>query len=183
MVEMDDDQWLDPEDEELAEEGWEVPFRRRRLAIVVAALVALAMAAVPLWNVIDRGSRPVADNGLEICGWDYCRVQDRMRDLGLDAEMSALANSFLTDAEAEAYARRLVEWIGEDPVQVRVVERLDGRIAGQYESGSRTIRLERPVRAWIVVHEAAHVVAGGHDESFIDVLRRLIGSGLRPGDR
>lgn len=184
MVRMEDDSWFEDgfgdEDEDLEPE---VPFRRRTIAVVIATVVALAMAAVPLWNVIDRGSPPVADNGLEICGWDYCRVQDRVREAGLDREMSALANTFLADGEAEAYAHELVEWLGEDPVRVRVVDRLEGRIAGQYESGSRTIWLERPVRAWIVLHEAAHTVAPGHSEEFVGALRRLIGSGLSPDDR
>ena len=181
MVGMYDDEWTDRGVEDVDDEAFETPFRRRRIAIVVAALVALAMAAVPLWNVIDRGAPPVADSGLEICGWDYCRVQDRIRGIGLGEEMSALAHTFLTDGEAEAYAHDLVEWLGQDPVRVRIVDRLDGRIAGQFSSSTRTIRLERPVRAWIVVHEVAHTVAGGHAESFVEALRSLVESGLRPG--
>ena len=153
-----------------------------REAVATTVSLNTDAAAVPLWNVIDRGTPPVADSGLEICGWDYCVVQDRIREIGLGEEMSGLANTFLTDAEAEAYARDLVEWLGEDPVRVRIVDRLDGRIAGQYSSADRTIRLERPVRAWIVVHEAAHTVAGGHGDTFVETLRRLVDSGLRPVD-
>lgn len=145
---------------------------RRPLLIAVAAITALAMALVPLYNLIN-GSRPVADNGLEVCGFDYCIVQDAARAAGIGDTMSALANTFLSDQEAVRLAGRLLDRIGESDVSFVIVERLEGDIKGQYDPSTRTIFVERPVRAWIVVHEVAHAEAPGHGEEFQEALIEL----------
>jgi len=165
---MDEDHWTGEE----PETDW-TRWRRYALAMI-AAVVALAMASVQIWNLVDRGSPPVADSGLEICGFDYCVVQEAIRAEGLGLEMSTLATTFLDEAEARTLADELVSRLGQPPVGIEVVDRLEGRTAGQYSPGSRTILLERPIRAWIVIHEAAHTVAGGHDAFFVETLAGLV---------
>lgn len=152
----------------------ETPRWRRWAIAAIAAVVALSMAAVQFWNLIDRGAPPIADSGLEICDYDYCEVQDAIRDAGLGIEMARLAAVFLDDDEARRLIADLIDELGVDPVEVEVVERLEGRTAGQYSPSTRTILLERPVRAWIVVHEVAHTVAGGHGNDFVIAVDRLV---------
>lgn len=145
---------------------------RRPLLIGIAAVTALAMALVPLYNVINRG-QPVAENGLEVCGFDYCIVQEAAMEAGISEEMNRLANTFLGDEEAANLAEALLDHLGEDGVSFIVVDHLDRDIKGQYDPSTRTILVERPVRAWIVVHEVAHAAAGGHDTDFQRVLIEL----------
>ncbi len=160
----------DLEDEEIPPP----PAWRRWLIGGVAALVVLAMAGTQLWNVIDRGAPPIADNGLEVCGFDYCDVQDAVRAAGLGLEMARLAQTYIDEQTARNLTDRLVAQLGQHPVEVQIVDRLDGLTAGQYSPSTRTIRLERPIRAWIVVHEAAHTASSGHGDDFIDALQRLL---------
>lgn len=161
---------LDWEFDDTDEGPLEAPAWRRPFLAAVSLLVVAAMAVLPLYNLID--SRPVADNGLELCGFDYCVVQEAVRAAGLEPTMSRLANTYLPDEEARVFAAELVALLGEAPVTVAVVDRLGGRIEGQYDPASRTILVERPVRAWTVLHEAAHVPGGGHGTDF---LRTVIG--------
>ena len=164
--EMTPEEWLTPEDEEPFEHP---PWRRRTIA-AVGVLVAAAMLAVPLWNVIDVATPRFSDSGLELCGFDYCVVQEGVREAGQGLTMSRLANTFLAEDDAQHLADVLVGYLGVEPVNVEVVDRLEGRIAGQYQSSTRQILLERPVRAWIVLHEVAHTVSSGHGDEFIDTL-------------
>lgn len=165
----DDDEWLDEEYEEPPTQ----PRWRRRAIMVVGVIVALTMLAGPVWNIIDRATPQVSDSGLELCGFDYCIVQESVRAAGLDLTMSRLANTFLDEADSQAFADALVSYLGEEPVTVEVVDRIDRRIAGQYDPATRHILLERPARAWIVVHEVAHTVASGHGEDFQEVMIEL----------
>lgn len=156
----------------IGEEVYEGPVGsswRRPLLIAVAVLTAVAMALVPISNLFHPG-RPVADNGLEVCGFDYCSVQQAVVDAGLGNEMSRLANTFLTDQEAERLTEILLDRLGATDVELVIVERLDRDLKGQYDPASRTILLERPVRAWIVLHEVAHVEAAGHGDGFQRIL-------------
>ncbi len=161
----------DPEEELL--EDLEAPPWRRRLIIAVAVVTVIAMSLVPLYNLIDRGELPVADNGLEICGFDYCVVQDGVNNAGLGLVMSRLANQYLDDGSAEDLAGVLLTHLDEGPVSFVMVERLDRRLEGQYVPATRTILIERPARAWIVLHEVAHTVSGGHGEDFQRTLIEL----------
>ncbi|MFV1960400.1 MAG: hypothetical protein ACC658_01075 [Acidimicrobiia bacterium] len=154
-------------------EPLEVSRWRRRLIIAVAVLTVIAMALVPLYNLIDRDP-PVADNGLELCGFDYCIVQEGVRFAGLDQAMSRLANTYLTDEEAEQLAGDLVSRLGASPVAFVVVDRLEARLKGKYDQSTKTIFVERPVQAWIVLHEVAHTVSHGHEEEFQEVVIDLI---------
>jgi hypothetical protein len=161
---------LPPEgdDDELEPLG---PWWRRPLLIGVAALTAAAMLLVPIYNVIQ--GQPLADNGLEVCGFDYCVVQDSAIAAGLNEEMSRLANTFLSDSEATQLAEALLGRIGERDVSFVVVDQLEGDIKGQFDPGSRTIFVERPIRAWLVVHEVAHAEASGHGDDFQSALIEL----------
>lgn len=148
------------------------PTWRRPFLIGVAALTAAAMALIPIYNVISGGRR-VADNGLEVCGFDYCVVQDAAIAAGLNEEMSALANTFLSDEEAGALAAALLERVGRVDVSFIVVEKLDGDIEGRFDPAAGAITVERPVRAWMIVHEVAHAEQAGHGEEFQRVLIEL----------
>ncbi|MEX1006020.1 MAG: hypothetical protein WD990_06950 [Acidimicrobiia bacterium] len=161
------DEWPD---EEVDDEPPSHPPWRRRAIMVVGLVVAVAMLAGPVWNIIDRATPQVSDSGLELCGFDYCIVQDAVRDAGYDLTMSRLANTFLEESEAQLLADDLVAYLGVDDVTVEVVDRIDRRIAGQYDPSSREILLERPARAWIVVHEVVHTVALGHGEDFQETI-------------
>lgn len=167
----DGDEWLEDEwlDDEPEEPPAHPPWRRRTL-MIIGIVVAVAMLAGPVWNIVDRATPQVSDTGLELCGFDYCVVQDAVRDAGLDLTMSRLANTFLEESEAQAMADDLVAYLGVDDVTVEVVDRIDRRIAGQYDPASRAILLERPARAWVVVHEVAHTVALGHGEDFQETM-------------
>lgn len=137
---------------------------RRPLLVGVAALTAIAMILVPLYNLI--GTRSVADNGLEVCGFDYCVVQDAVREARLDLTMSRLSNTLLDDTEAGDLADELTEHLGVGRVEVEVVDDLEGHIGGVYDVETRTISIERPARAWTVLHEVAHVLEPGHGADF-----------------
>ncbi len=171
VIEPDDreeslfEEWdLDEDDlEPMPEPAW-----RRPLLIVVAAITALALAAVPLYNVVFTDT--TAENGLDVCGFDYCVVQEGVRAAGLDLVMSRLANTFLTEEEARALADELTGHLGVEPVGLVVVQEIDGRIGGVYDPQARRVTIESPARAWTVLHEVAHVVAGGHGEDFIAVV-------------
>lgn len=171
VIEPDDreeslfEEWdLDEDDlEPMPEPAW-----RRPLLIVVAAITALALAAVPLYNVVFTDT--TAENGLDVCGFDYCVVQEGVRSAGLDLVMSRLANTFLTEEEARALADELTGHLGVEPVGLVVVQEIDGRIGGVYDPQTRRVTIESPARAWTVLHEVAHVVAGGHGEDFIAVV-------------
>ncbi len=140
------------------------PTWRRPLLIAVAALTAAAMIVVPLYNVFFAAS--VADNGLEVCGFDYCVVQDGVREAGLDLTMSRLSNTFLDQADARALANELTDFLGIQSVGLVVVEDLDGRLGGVYDRSERLVSIERPARAWTVLHEVAHAVESGHGREF-----------------
>lgn len=159
----------DPEDDDF--EPISSPAWRRPLLIVVAAVTALALAIVPLYNVF--WARDVADNGLDVCGFDYCVVQEAVREAGLDMVMSSLANSFLDEEEARALAHDLTDYLGIDPVGLEVVDDLEGRLGGVYDPTNRVIRIERPARAWTVLHEVAHATESGHGPEFQRVVIEL----------
>lgn len=148
---------------------------------VVTVVAVLAMLMLPFYSLIDVTNRPRAENGLEICDYDYCVIQDAVRDAGLGSEMSVLANTFLNDQEAAGFVQILVAHLGRSPVRFEVVDDLGGRTAGLYEPATRTIRVERPITAWILAHEAAHTIAGAHGIEFTRVLIEIV-TWLQSGD-
>jgi hypothetical protein len=170
------------EEWDLSEEDFEPlppPPWRKPLLIAVAALTAIAMAVVPLYNVFSAPS--VADNGLEICGFDYCVVQEAMRDHGVDLIMSSLANTYLDDDSARGLANEAADFLDIAPVGLRVVDDLERRLGGLYDPETRSILIERPARAWTVLHEVAHAVESGHGEGYLEVLADLARWADQPG--
>ncbi len=145
--------------------GW-----RRSVVVVVALLTVLALAAPPLYNLLDRGRPPIADNGLEVCGFDYCEIQDVVRSVGLDLEMSRLSNTILDDDGASELSEELTRYLGIDSLSVTIVDDLGGRLGGFYDPATRSIFIDRPASAWVVLHEVAHAVARGHGADFQHVL-------------
>lgn len=158
-------------------DGADAPGWRKPVLIVVAAVTAVAIALVPLYSVFR--SPTIADNGLEVCGFDYCIVQEAAVEAGVDLVMSRLHNTFVDEDQARELAADLTDHLDVPPVRLEVADRLGGRLGGAYEPDTRTIRVEAPVRAWTVVHEVAHTVATGHGPEFqaavID-LARWVGS-------
>jgi hypothetical protein len=164
------DDW---DDDELFEGEEPVPAWRRPLIIGVSLVTALALALVPLYNVFF--ARTIADNGLEVCGFDYCVVQEAVRAAGLELTMSALANTFLDEEEARSFAEDLTGYLGIEAVGLRIVPDLEGRLGGVYDPATRSISIESPARAWTVLHEVAHAAETGHGESFRDLVIELAG--------
>jgi hypothetical protein len=80
--------------------------------------------------------------------------------------MSRLSNTLLDDTEAGDLADELTEHLGVGRVEVEVVDDLEGHIGGVYDVETRTISIERPARAWTVLHEVAHVLEPGHGADF-----------------
>ncbi len=144
---------------------------RKPVLIVTAAVTALAVALVPLYNVFF--ARNVADNGLEVCGFDYCVVVEAVTDAGLDLTMSRLSTAFLDDAAAAELTDAAIDHLDVAPVGLEIVDDLEGRLGGLYDPATREIRIERPARAWTVLHEVAHTRESGHGEDFQRVLIQL----------
>lgn len=186
--EIFDEDWEWGPGEEALETAPAPPGWRRPALITVAVVTIVAMALIPLYNVMF--ARSTADNGLEICGFDYCVVQDHVREAGLDLTMSRLSHTFLDESEARELAVELADYLGTAPVGLDVVEDLEGRLGGLYDRDARSIVIESPARAWTVLHEVAHVVAPGHDEVFQGVVVELAAhlaatasnGGALPGD-
>src|SRR5688572_26768078 len=78
----DDAEWL--EDEFDDDPAPPPPVWRRRLLMAVGLLVAAAMLTGPIWNIVEGATPEVSDGGLELCGFDYCVVQDAVRAAGHD---------------------------------------------------------------------------------------------------
>lgn len=165
--------FADWDDDESDEDDEPAPAWRRPLIVGVAIVTVIALAMIPIYNVVF--ARSIADNGLEVCGFDYCIVQEAVQAAGLDLTMSALANTYLDEKEARAFAGELTGHLGIEPVGLSVVTDLDGRLGGVYEPGTRSIAIESPARAWTVLHEVAHAVQSGHGEAFQEVVIELAG--------
>lgn len=168
---IEDDVW----DSDLDDSGSYGPAPWRRWVIAaVAVIVVLSLLLVSLANLLGRGQPPTADNGLAICGFDYCIIQDAMRAAGLDLAMSELANTVLDDQEARELAQDLTDFLGVDPVDLSLVDQLQGRLGGYYQPESRAVVIERPANAWVVTHEVAHSIAAGHGLDFQVTLAALV---------
>lgn len=167
-----------PADEFPFEEGWEDEYEeigpaaspgwRRPVLVAVAAVTALAMTMVPVYNVFF--SRTIADNGLEVCGFDYCVVQEAAVEAGVDGVMSRLWNTFVDQERARSFAGELTDYLDINPVGLQMVDDLEGQLGGVYDADARSIRIARPARAWTVLHEVAHAVETGHGPEFQELV-------------
>jgi hypothetical protein len=168
------------EDDALLFDGWDSeeddsedpapPRWRRPIVVLLALLVAVSLAILPLRSLFDGSNPPIADNGLEICGYDYCTVREAVAEAGLDLEVSRLANTLLDDDQAAQLADELTRFLGIEDVGVTVVDDLEGQLGGVYDPAARSIMIERPANAWVVAHEVAHAVAPGHGDEFEEAL-------------
>ncbi len=161
-----EDSMLDAE-EEIYEP--EQPTWRRGVLITTALLVAASLILVPIYNVLVTDDN-VADNGLEVCGFDYCVVNDAVRAAGLELVQARLAASILDDSEAGQLKDHLVGLLAIEPIELRIVDDLEGRLGGFYDAESRTIVVARPANSWVILHEVAHAEARGHGAEFQTVL-------------
>jgi len=141
---------------------------------VVTIVALLGMLMLPFYSLIDTVNRPRAENGLEICDFDYCVVQEAVREAGLGTEITRLANIVLSDDEAARLVQVISAHLGVPPVRFDVVDDLGGRTAGLYEPATRTIRVERPICAWTIAHETAHTLAPAHASAFTLVLVEIV---------
>jgi hypothetical protein len=149
---------------------------RRWLLGIVAGLLVILLVAGPVSNLLERAQPQIAENGLELCAFDYCVVQSAVRSAGYGPTMARLVATELDSAEAQVLADSLVTVIGQRAVTIEVVASLPESLAGRYGIDSRVIQVVEPIRAWVVVHEVSHTNAGGHGSAFIDTLLRLLGS-------
>lgn len=148
-------------------------WRRWVIGVIAAVLVAI-MVLGPVSRLIDRARPQYADNGLELCGFDYCTVQTAVRDAGYGPAMARLSSIRLDPGEAQRLADQLVELIDQAEVTVAVVDTLPGNTAGRYDAKARVVEVEEPIWAWVVVHEVAHTRAAGHGEAFEAALLALL---------
>lgn len=175
---------LSSEHDDLLFDGWDSegddfddpgpPRWRRPVVVLLAVLVAVSLALLPIRGLFDGSNPPITESGLEICGYDYCSVRDAMAEAGLDLEVSRLANTLLDDDQAAELSDELTGFLGIDDVEVAVVDELGGRLGGLYDPAARSILIERPASAWVVAHEVAHAVAPGHGDEFKEVLIGLV---------
>jgi len=149
------------------------PWRRWVIAGVALALVTVLFAG-PIWGAVQRSQPRFAANGLQVCGLDYCVVQESVIAAGYGATMTQLAGIRLDAGEAQAFADDLTGALGEREVTVELVGPLPGDLAGRYDARRRLIEVEEPITAWTIVHEVAHVAASGHDAGFQQALLDLV---------
>lgn len=147
---------------------------RRRLVVGVSIVAMISLAAVPVYNLIGAGRPQIADNGLEVCTFDYCVIQDAVTAVGLDLEMSRLSNLILDDAESAGIVAAATSYLRIAPIAVRIEDELSGQLGGYFDPAGRVIFIERPANVWIILHEVAHAVAGGHGSDFQRVLIDLV---------
>ena len=167
------DFFVDPFEEE---EGVDDQVTRRRLGWgwrVAGIVTALAMLVLPLWNVVQATSPQVADNGLEVCAFDYCIVEEQVREAGYAEVMIRQSGEIVPDREVQSYVDAFTDVVGGPPLTAEVVDDLPGELGGRYTPADRHIQIDRPATVWIIAHEVAHSVGSGHDDDFIQALLEL----------
>lgn len=166
-------------------EDWEVddwePIREDQISSrklptswrVIGIVAALSMLAIPIFNLIDARSPQIADNGLEVCRFDYCVVEQHVIGAGLGRTMAEMSSIIVPDAEVQSYVDAMVDVVGGPSVTAEVVDELPGDLGGRYSPAARLIQIDRPATVWIIAHEVAHTVSPGHEDEFLDTLVEL----------
>lgn len=167
------DFFVDPFEEE---QGAEDELTRRHLGWgwrTAGIVTALAMLVLPLWNVVQATSPQVADNGLEVCSYDYCIVEEKVREAGYGEVMIRQSGEIIPDREVQSYVDAFTDVVGGPALTVEVVDDLPGQLGGRYTPVDRHIQIDRPATVWIIAHEVAHSVGSGHDDDFMGALLEL----------
>jgi hypothetical protein len=154
----------------------EAPVVRRLIPTswrIVGALAALSMLVIPLLNVIDARTPQVADNGLEVCRFDYCVVERHIVDAGLGMTMAEMSARIVPDSDVQSFVDAMLDVVGGPDVRAEVVDELPGDLGGRYSQASRLIQIDRPATVWVIAHEVAHTVSSGHDDEFQETLADL----------
>lgn len=168
------------DDQDWENDDWEPtsidPIQRRPLPTswrVVGILAALSMLAIPLFNLIDARTPQIADNGLEVCRFDYCIVERYVVDAGLGRTMAEMSSIIVADADVQSFVDAMIDVVGGPSVTAQVVDELPGDLGGRYSPAERLIQIDRPATVWIIAHEVAHTVSQGHGEEFQETLVEL----------
>lgn len=181
-VNFDDSDELDSEVDAWDDQDWEVePIHEgstssRTLPTswrVIGIVAALSMLAIPLFNLIDARTPQIADNGLEVCRFDYCLVERFVVDAGLGRTMAEMSSVIVPDADVQSYVDAMLDVVGGPSVTAQVVDELPGDLGGRYSPTERLIQIDRPATVWVIAHEVAHTVSPGHDEDFQETLVEL----------
>lgn len=164
------DDWQDADWESIPDE----PIRRRLPTSwrVIGVVAALSLLVIPVLNLINAGPR-FADNGLEICRFDYCVVERQVFDAGLGGTVAVMSSIIVPDEDVQSVVDELIAVVGGPAVTVEVVAELPGDLGGRYIASEGLIELDRPVNLWVIAHEVAHAVAPGHEDEFIATLVEL----------
>lgn len=176
---------LDPEVEPVDFPDWEAddwdPIREDSVSSrtlptswrVIGILAAVSMLAIPLFNMIDARSPQVADNGLEVCSFDYCVVERYVVDADMGRTMAEMSSLIVPDADVQSFVDAMIDVVGGPSVTAQVVDELPGDLGGRYSPAERLIQIDRPATVWVIAHEVAHTVSQGHDEEFQETLVEL----------
>jgi hypothetical protein len=170
--EFDDADWDVEGDEAVLED----PIAARRIPVswrIIGALAAVSMFAIPLFNVLDARTPQIADNGLEVCQFDYCVVEQYVLDAGAGLVMAEMSAVIVPDVDVQSYVDAMIDVVGGPDVQADVVDELPGDLGGRYSPASRLIQIDRPATVWVIAHEVAHTVSPGHDIAFRETLVEL----------
>lgn len=165
------DDWQDEDWEPIPEE----PIPSRRIPTswrVIGIVAALSLLVIPVLNLINAGPR-FADNGLEICRFDYCVVERHVFDAGLGSTMTVMSSIIVPDDNVQSVVDELIVVVGGPSVTAVVVDELPGDLGGRYFPSERLIEIDRPANLWVIAHEVAHAVAPGHEDDFMETLVEL----------
>lgn len=163
----DVDDWEPVREDEISRRSLPTSWR------IVGILAALSMLAIPLFNLIDARNPQLADNGLEVCRFDYCIVERYVVDAGLGRTMAQMSSTIVPDAEVQSFVDAMIDMVGGPSVTAEVVDDLPGDLGGRYSPAERLIQIDRPATVWVIAHEVAHTVSRGHDEEFRETLVEL----------
>ncbi len=172
---MDGDGGVDDWPEEDWESISERVISRRNLPAswrAIGILAALSVLVIPVLNLINAGPQ-FADNGLEVCRFDYCVVEQYVFEAGLGPTMAVMSSIVVPEAEVQPWVDEMIGIVGGPSVTAVVIDDLPGDLGGRYITSERLIEIDRPANLWVIAHEVAHAVAPGHEDDFMETLVEL----------